>query len=145
VGTATTQANGSYSLNVAKSTVDRNTDFRARYDGSTAQRLLASESALQRVNVRAQVNLNNPANVRLNQSVTLSGSVAPAHPGSTVTLTITRTGAPAVTVNATLAANSTYSVQFRPPARASYTVVANFAGDADHAAGQSVSRTFRVS
>jgi Bacterial Ig-like domain (group 3) len=109
------------------------------------ENVLCRRSPAASEHVRAQVNLNNPANVRLNQSVTLSGSVAPAHPGSTVTLTITRPGAQAVTVNATLAANSTYSVQFSPPARATYTVVANFAGDADHAAGQSVSRTFRVS
>jgi hypothetical protein len=145
VGTAPTQANGSYSLNVARSTVDRNTDFRARFAGSTAQRLQASQSADLRVGVQAQVNLNNVANLRAGQTATLSGSVAPAKPGSIVTVTITG-GGQTVTRQATLQANSTYNVTWQTPAArgVTYTAVARFAGDANHEAGQSASRTFRT-
>ena len=141
VATQTTGNGGGFSFAVAKSSVDRNTDFRVRFAGAEGYK--ASESQVQSVKVKVGVTLNlSTTNLRLGREVTLSGAVSPAHSGS-VTLTITRSTGQVVTQTATLR-NSTYSFKYKPPARGDYTVVARFAGDADHAAGESAPRTFRV-
>ena len=140
IATQSTAADGSFSFDVLKSSVDRNTDFRVRFVGAEGYK--ASE-ALQSVQVKVGVTLNSSTtSLALGRELTLSGAVSPAHSGS-VTLTITRSTGQVVTQSATLK-DSRYSFKYKPPARGDYTVVARFAGDADHAAGQSAPRTFRV-
>ena len=145
VGTPTTATDGSFSFAVAKSTVTRNTDFRVRFAGSAGYK--GSESATQQVLVQVRVTLNaSTTSLALGREITFSGTVSPAHPGQQVTVTVRNaSGATVATLRPTLTSNSSYSVRYKPTARGTnYTVVARFAGDADHAAGQSAPRTFRV-
>jgi hypothetical protein len=141
VTTGTSGADGNFSFNVAKSSVDRNTDFRVRFAGTEGYK--ASQAA-QSVQVKVGVTLNqSTASFRLGQTVTLSGAVSPAHSG-TVRLTIDRPGTLADQVQNVTLNRSSYSFKYKPTVRGDYTVVAHFAGDADHAAGQSAPRTFRA-
>jgi hypothetical protein len=140
VGSATTQTDGSYSMNVAKSSVDRNTDFRARFAGAEGYK--ASE-ATQSVQVKVRVTLNvQPIQLATGRAVQFTGAVTPTH-GGTIRFTIERNGVVVATPSEQLKKGS-YRYTYKPTVSGSYTVTASYAGDADHAAGQSAKMPLTV-
>ncbi|WP_166397034.1 Ig-like domain repeat protein [Rubrobacter marinus] len=141
-GSLTTRADGTFSLSNVK--LAQNTEYRARFAGRPGAALAPYASASKMVSVRAVVTLSTSATVlRSGQAVTLSGAVAPKHAG-TIKLTIKRNGASIATRYASLN-SGLYRLAYTPPAAGSYSVVASFGGDADHAGGTSAARGFGVS
>lgn len=140
-GSLTTGTDGAFSLSNVKLT--QNTEYRARFAGQPEAGLAPSTSAPRMVSVRALVTLNASTTIlKVGQGLTLSGAVIPRHAG-TVELTIKRNGAPVAKRYAPLS-NGVYRLLYAPPAAGSYSVVAGFGGDADHAGGVSAARSFRV-
>lgn len=134
-----TNDNGAFRLAGVKPA--KNTDYRARF--VTDAGFKGSASTLERVGVRAAVsNVTSTAQIRVNQVKAISGTVSPAHTGN-VRVIIKRGTTTVVSRNVTLT-NSRYSTSYRPTLAGTYSVSVRFAGDADHLAGTSPVRSFRV-
>ncbi|WP_219974643.1 hypothetical protein [Rubrobacter xylanophilus] len=139
-GRLTTDANGAFSLpNVAP---QKNTEYRVRFAGAPGAGLAATQ-AIAPVKVKALVSANVAKPLfKLGGAQRISGAVSPAHAGK-VKLTIKRGAKVVAAKNATLR-GSRYALNYKPPAPGTYSVVASFAGDADHLGGASAPRTFKV-
>lgn len=119
-------------------------DYRASFAGDAGYQ--AQASAPQRVSVRAVVTLDPlVAAVSRGKSVTYSGTLAPIHSGARITITVSRAGQRTSTASGTVAANGSWSVTAKAPGQQGiWTVVASWAGDTDHLAGQSDPKALNV-
>ena len=108
-------------------------------------RFLAATSAAKRVTVRAVVTSTiSRTSVVLGKGATVSGKVIPAHSGKRVYLQrLTSSGWRNVTYR-TQTTTGTVSFAVRPTTKGTYRYRLHFAGDSDHLAGTSPSRTLRV-
>ena len=136
-----TDAHGAFLFSKVKPL--KNTDYRVVFDGEPAAGLRPSEATFS-VNVRASVSLSVAAtDLKLGRARAISGAVAPAHEGE-VELIVERKGKAVLQKNLPIDANSRFATSFKPTAPGTYSVRVSFAGDADHAAGNSPTKTFRV-
>lgn len=136
--TAKTNAQGSFSFAGVKPL--KKTEYRVSFAGDAG---LRSTASVTNVRVKALVSLNAATQgLKLGKSRTISGAVAPAHTG-TVKLTIKRNGKQVLSKSLPLK-SSRYSYSYKPRAAGSYSVVASFAGDADHLGGGSPVKIFKV-
>lgn len=136
-----TDANGSYAFTGLRPS--RHTDYRVRFAGEPVSGLKPSASYPKRVYVKVAVYENVSAtSVKLGKSLTVYGSVAPAHTGY-VALTIKRNGT-AISTRYVRLNNSRYSLVYTPPTPGTYSVVASYASHADHLGNTSVPRGFSV-
>lgn len=123
----------------------RHTNYRARFEGNQSQGLDPSTSSGAAVKSRVQTYLNVAStDLKLGSGRTISGSVAPNHPGKTVTVRILRDGKFLTNRTATLNVNSRYAFAYKPPTVGRYTFRALFPKDADHYGNVSPYRSFRV-
>jgi hypothetical protein len=121
----------------------KHTDYQVRFSEETGYK--ASMSPARRVNSQVVVEASvSRATMRLGQSLTISGRVGPAHAGKRVKIEIRRNGVLISVRLVPLNASSRFGFSFKPPTAARYSVVARFAGDADHLGNASPARTFRV-
>lgn len=124
-----------------------------RVERTATIRTSATDEAGNRADASFEYVIREPSAVSLNLSATsltlgrsiiLSGALKPAHPGKMVSLTIKRDGAAALETQRRLSTSSAYSFSFTPKRAGSYSVTARFAGDADHRADASLTRSFKV-
>lgn len=114
------------------------------YRGSST--LTGSVSPLRSVTVAPRVTGTlSRTSFPLGGTVTLSGTVAPSHAGRTVHLQRHVSGAWKNVASRTLSTSSAYSFSIKPTARGTYTYRVHMPADADHAAGYSPLRSFKVS
>jgi thermitase len=140
-GVRVTDADGNFSL--AGVTPVVNTDYRARFTGEGSTGLPTSTSEARRVNVKALVSLSTTTtSLELGDSLTISGSVTPAHTGS-VKVIIERNGERISTKTVPLTAAG-YSFSYRPQRTGSFTFSASVGSDSDHLGGTSAKRTVKV-
>ncbi|QIN81373.1 hypothetical protein GBA63_01090 [Rubrobacter tropicus] len=142
VGTpVNTDANGKFMFSGIKP--PKNTDYRVVFAGETSTGLKPSEATVP-VKVRAAVSVTTAgADLKLGRSRPISGSVAPAHAGA-VKLLIKRNGTALPSKTLRLDADSRFTYTYKPNSPGFYTVQATFAGDADHLAGSSATKSFQV-
>jgi type VII secretion-associated serine protease mycosin len=114
------------------------------YRGSST--LTGSVSPLRTVTVATRVTgALSRTSLPLGGAVTLSGSVAPSHAGQTVYLQRHVGGSWKNVTSKRLSTSSGYSFSIKPTARGTYTYRVYKPADADHAAGYSPLRSFKVS
>lgn len=79
VAEITTRTDGTFSLGGVKP--NKNTDYRARFSGTAAERLNPSTSGAKRVSVKVRFGINLAGtDLKLGRSRTVSGLVSPSHP-----------------------------------------------------------------
>jgi hypothetical protein len=140
VSTLTTSSTGTVSTSVKPSA---NREYRLLSDATSAY--AAAPSAAVRVNVRQKVTAAlSASSIRLGQTVTIKGSVAPNHAGKSVTLQWYYSGAWHTAKTATLTSTSTYSFSYRPGSKGTRTLRVYRPADADHAAGNSSSMKLTI-
>jgi len=142
IATATTTSTGQVSV---RHTPAWNADYALRFRGRGAY--LGADSAVSPVDVATRVTTAlSTTSVVLGRTATLSGAVAPAHAGQSVTLQ--RRGGDGVwrtTSRTTLSSTSGYRFTVKPTSRGTATYRVVRPADADHAAGTGPTRTLRVS
>ncbi len=137
---ATTAADSSYSYEHAP---EKGYRYRAVFEGEPAT-ADPSTSAVETVGVRALVtNATSTRKVKLRRSKVIVGSVAPAHAGKAVKITVLG-GGRTKTLSDRLDANSRFKSTYRPSKKGMYTVRVFFAGDSDHMAATGNTKKFRV-
>lgn len=120
-----------------------NTDYRVRFEGDEAKGTLPATSSTRRVNVRVLVSERlSTDGLKLGDTVTVSGAVAPAHEGD-VTLIIRRDGKAWAEKSVALQ-DSRYSLRCKPDAVGKYTVFARYPTHSDHLGNTSPKRSFVV-
>jgi Tol biopolymer transport system component len=139
---ATTAEDGSFRFE--KVQPNENTEYRARFDGDAAKGIPPAMSPIKAVDVRVLLSLSLSTNkVRQGKAIVVSGKVQPTHTGQ-VTLTVRRDGNTVARESAKLDNDSRYSLDYEPPRTGTYTVVAGFPADEDHAGDTSPKRSFEV-
>ena len=139
-GALTTDAGGNFSLPGLKP--ERNTEYRASFV-TDAEELESATSQTVVVEVKLLVSTSLSATqVKLGRSVGVVGSVFPVNAGS-VTINITRNGAPLIKINNVSLQNSRFSRLYRPPATGLYTVRVTPTGYPQHLV-TTYTKTFRV-
>ena len=120
-----------------------NTDYRVRFEGDEAKGIPSATSSTGRVNVRVLVSGRlSTNNLKLGESLTISGAVAPAHEGK-VTLIVRRNGK-AWTEKSSDLIGSRFNFRYKPGAVGEYTVVARYPTHADHLGNTGPKRSFVV-
>jgi thermitase len=141
VSEVTTASDGTFKLTGVKP--DRNTDYRARFEGSATEGLEPSTSSAKRVNVRVKVAINvSDKDLKLGRSRTISGAVSPSHTGS-VKVVIKRNGEKIATKSVSLN-DSRYKLTYKPPRPGRYAFFTVFQKDTDHLGNRSPQKTFKV-
>ncbi|MFI7574495.1 hypothetical protein [Micromonospora sp. NPDC049497] len=140
ITTLTTSSNGGVTYNHKPSwSLDYKWVLR---DSSTH---LGSESGARAVGVRADVTATvSRTSFALGGSVTMSGSVSPAHAGQRVYLQQNVNGVWSTVASATLSSTSSYVFTVTPSTRGTHTYRVYRPADTDNLAGQSDSRSFEV-
>jgi hypothetical protein len=116
--------------------------YRWRYDGNATHAASLSPSVA--ISVRAKLTAHaTPTTVPLGKPLTISGSLAPAHPSSQVTVHALLAGRWRVIGQPTTTATGSYSFKTYALVRGTQSYYVSWAGDADH--GAAVSPTVRVS
>ena len=134
-----TRDDGGFRLTGVKPT--KNTFYRATFSGN--EEFEKSLSAAKRVNVKAVVtNATSTKQIKVNQAKVISGQVRPSHTG-TVKVTVKK-GAKVVLRKNVRLNSSSYRFVYRPKAAGVYTVQATMPTHADHLAGTSPAKRFRV-
>lgn len=138
-GGTVTAEDGSFSLAGVKP--DKNTTYRARF--STEAGFKPSASSLQ-INVRVRVtNATSAKDLKLGRKRVIAGAVVPAHTG-TVKVIIKKGTQVVATRNVALNDDSRYRLAYKPATVGRYSVSVIRARDADHLAGTSPTKVFRV-
>jgi hypothetical protein len=115
-------------------------DVTATYGGESA-----TSSTSFRVKLATTLTCSvSPSTVVIGGSVTISGAIAPAVSGATVTLTFTRPDGTTVAISASTGADGSYSVAYTPSVIGSWSVVASWAGDDTHFGATSPTASFTV-
>ncbi len=144
--TVQTDGDGGYSSYAFAPT--RSYSYGAVFAGTAGAELAKpSTSDPEFVGVRAVVkHTTSTKDLMLGKARTLSGSVAPTHPGKQVKVEVVRRnyGVVVATLSPTLDSSSYYKVLYKPTKTGTYEVRVSFAGDADHLAGTGPTRTFKV-
>jgi len=85
-----------------------------------------------------------PASIIIGSTVTVSGSISPAHSGATVTLTYTSPNGSVVTRTVTTGTVGGYTDTYTPDRIGSWSVKASWPGDGDHEGAESQKFWFKV-
>lgn len=140
--TVQTDASGDYSYSYVPS---RNYSYRAVSAGKTGE-AKPSTSETASVGVRVAVkHTTSTTTLKLGKAKTISGSVAPAHAGKKVEVTISKKGAGVVkTLTPRLSSTSKFATSFKPKQKGTYLVRVSFGGDADHLGDAGPAKEFKV-
>jgi serine protease len=118
-------------------------DYLWVYRGSTA--FMGTGSAMRTMGVAVAVSATlSRTSVPLGGSVTLSGGVAPGHPGQPVYLQRLANGAWTTVTSRALSSTSSYAFTIKPGSRGTYYYRVYKPGDTDHVGNVSPTRSFRV-
>ncbi|MBE1608418.1 hypothetical protein [Actinopolymorpha pittospori] len=119
-------------------------DFRLLADA--VGQLPSVTSPVRRVNVAPKITaaLAGKSSILLGQTATVTGSLAPSHPGHAVLLQAYYSGAWHTVKSATLSSSSTYSVSYTPTSKGARTFRVYHSADTDHLAGVSPNLTLTV-
>lgn len=120
---------------------DKNTVYRVSF--ATAADLKLS-SSIARINVKVKItNATSTKNISLGGRKLIVGAVRPDH-SDTVRVIVKRGTNVVATRNVSLNDSSRYRFSYKPNARGRYSVSVSVARDADHLAGTSPAKSFRV-
>ncbi len=133
----TAGAGGAYSFTVAPSV---STDYRVAYEPAAQPAAQADV----RLGVRPRVTTAFPAGLWLGGSVVLRGSVAPAHPGASVTIDRRVGGSWEPFLTAPLNADSRFALPWTPGDFGYYRLRARMDADAGHESGTAPAETVTV-
>ena len=134
-----TASGGAYRLTGVKP--EKNTDYRVRFAGGSESQ--SSLSPIKRVNVKPVVtNATSVKQMKVNQNRIISGMVKPSHTG-TVKVEIKR-GTKMIATREVRLRDSRYRLVYKPRAPGTYKVRAVMPNHADHLAGYSPIKTFKV-
>jgi len=86
-----------------------------------------------------------PSSITIGSSITISGSIAPAHSSVTVTLSFSKPDGTALIWTPVTASNGSYSYAFTPDMVGSWNMRASWEGDAEHEGASSSWMSFTVS
>jgi hypothetical protein len=147
---ATTDPQGRYavtlSVNGPGDIIEVTATYRER-SGSAVGTVPSGASSMQ-INVtvqRASTSIScsvSPSTVRINESVTVSGSISPTVGGAIVTLTYTKPDASSFTRTVTTSSSGTYSDIYTPNQPGSYSVMASWPGNDDYEGATSLPASF---
>lgn len=139
----TTDENGLFTFE--KVQPQQNMNYQVRFAGDKEAGLKPAMSPIKPVDVRVLVSLSlSGTQLKVGESLTMSGRVSPDHQGDKVTLIIKRNGEEVARKSVALDENSRYSLAYEPPGAGEYSVVTRFAGDSDHVGSTSSTRSFSV-